>query len=221
MKNPALYAPMMKKIVEWIRNRETEPMIILDVNHSPDEWNRIRNFIRELDRAAALQTCSFLPHSWSLIPDAKFRRYFEGEWAEQGLLYLIEKVTKQFSQANGFSHSIFWNVKLVDKSPWVNTAMELDAVAFVENHAYVFEIKTGALLNNAKWFNRWKLFFNPGWSTFIQCTTKPIDPTKYEPFAVFPMTGFERMFNETLCRDFSIHPARILESEPKPIQTSK
>ena len=207
MKRPGLYAPIMKDIAKTVLRRETDPMVFRGEGRSPDEWNQIGNFFRELERASAIRIPSSDPRSYSVVPDANLRQYFDGGWAEQGMLYLIEKVTKEFSKSNGFAHSIFWNVKLAASEPWTTHVMELDAVAFVDDQAYVFEVKTGKLPVRKKWFARWSRFFKPGWSTYILCSTERSDPTKYTPLLLYPVVDFERLFTAKLNEDFSTGPA--------------
>lgn len=202
MKRPSLYIPVMKRLAVHAKNREQ--LRIEKGGTTPENWNQLWNFFRELDDAGAVAELKKDVRSISCLVNSDYLRYFDGDWAEKGLLYLVEKTVKDFSQESRKSHSLFWNVKLARNQPWNTAAFELDSVACVDDRTYVFEVKTGALLPIDKWFARWQLFERPGRSVFVQCSAGDFDYRPFMPLHLFSLANFERLFKARLRRDFAL-----------------
>jgi len=202
MKRPELYIPIMKRLAVHAKNGES--LSIEKGGTTPDHWNQLRNFYRELGRAGAVNELTQDVGSISFRVNSGYRLYFDGGWAEKGLLYLIEKTVNGFSQESRKSHSLFWNVRLAKDPPWNTAAFELDSVACVGDRTYVFEVKTGALLPIDKWFAHSRLFERPDRSVYVQCSAGDFDYRPFMPLHLFSLTNFERLFKARLRKDFAL-----------------
>lgn len=196
------YLPIMKRIAGAISDRRTGGVEFSRSEYKhPEDWNQLRNLFRNMQQASVV-VIDDLGERISISPEPKYRNFLDGAWAERGMVYLIDKTIKSFSVDHKLSSSIFWNVKLADKSPWNVTKMELDIVAKVGKRFYVFEVKTGALLPIDKWFDRWQLFKEAG-VKYIQCTVKVIDHKLFLPLTLFPIANVEELLRRQLEKDFT------------------
>lgn len=204
-----LYLPIMKRLAEACKKKPTESVIVTKNDYrEPDDWNQLRNFFGNMQKACMVSDASKdAGGTLSICPKADRLRFFDGGWAESGMVYLIEKTIKSFSKANRLATSIFWNVKLSDCTPWNSTKYEFDAIAKVGEMFYVFEVKTGAILPVDKWYERWSMFKNTG-VRYIQCTAKEINYKLFIPLQLFPIANFEQLLQERLNKDFATSRSR-------------
>lgn len=138
----------------------------------------------------------------SICPKADCLRFFDGGWAEKGMVYLIEKTIQSFSKANRIASHVFWNVKISNCAPWNTSKYEFDVIAKVGGMFYVFEVKTGTILPVDKWFERWDMFKKAG-VRYIQCTAQEIDHRLFMPLQLFPIADFEQLLLGRLKKDFA------------------
>ena len=197
-----LYLQVMKRLAEASKKKPAESVVFAKSDyHELDCWNQLRNFLENMQKAHVVSICvKDNGETLSICPKADQLRFFDGGWAENGMVYLIEKTIKSFSKANRLTSSIFWNVKLSNGAPWDSIKYEFDAIAKVGEMFYVFEVKTGAILPVDKWFERWSLFKNVG-VRYIQCTAKEIDYRLFMPLQLFPIANFEQLLQERLKKD--------------------
>ena len=197
-----LYLPVMKLLVEAIKKKSVDSVEFAKSDYrESDYWNQLRNFFENMKKAHIVSVCvKDNGETVSICPKADRLQFFDGGWAENGMVYLIEKTIKSFSKANRLASSIFWNVKLSNGAPWDSIKYEFDAIAKVGEMFYVFEVKTGAILPVDKWFERWSLFRNVG-VRYIQCTAKEIDYRLFMPLQLFPIANFEQLLQERLKKD--------------------
>lgn len=80
--------------------------------------------------------------------------------------------------------------------------MQLDLVAQIGGRFYIFEIKSGPILNVDKWVDRSRLFDNEH-NRFITCTAnEKLDPDIFAPFRLFALPSLEAQFTMMLEEDF-------------------
>ena len=196
-----LYLPIMKRLAEACKKKPTESVVFTKNDcREPNDWNRLRNFFENMQKARMVSVASKdAGESLSICPKADQLRFFDGGWAENGMVYLIKKTINSFSKEN---RHIFWNVKLSNCAPWNSTKYEFDAIVKVGETFYVFEVKTGGLLPIDKWYERWSMFKNTG-VRYIQCTAKEIDYKLFMPLQLFPIANFELLLLERLKKDLA------------------
>ena len=83
----------------------------------------------------------------------KKRRFFRSEWAEFVFRYVIMKTVYTFCDVHKISHKVFNNVEYRRKGE-NNLYGELDLVVQIQNHFYVFEVKSGPKINIMQWARR-------------------------------------------------------------------
>lgn len=128
-------------------------------------------------------------------------KFVNGGWAEMVTLYLVDKTLKAFTKERTSSYNLFWNVKLTHPGE-TNPCMELDVVAQVEDRVYIFETKTGEMLDVIKWAERTKRFSDH--ATFITCTPRnEINPKYFKPCRLIPFSKLEMTLLSILKSDFS------------------
>ena len=196
------YLPIMKRIAGTITGGKRQSVVFSRSEHEhPEDWNQLRNFLRNMQKADIV-SIDDLGESMSICPNANRRKFLDGAWAEYGMVYLIEKTIKSFCAEHKLPSSVFWNVKLADKSPWNVAKMELDVVAKVGTRFYVFEVKTGAFLPIDKWFARWRRFKDAG-AKYILCAAKAIDYKLFLPLTLFPIAKVEELLRKQLEKDIT------------------
>lgn len=195
-----LYLQVMKRLAKECKKKPAGYVKFVRTDYvNADDWNQLLNFFGNLQKAnvASIEKNN---DCISACPKSDSLRFLDGGWAEDGMVYLVDKTIKDFSKKHGLYNSVFWNVKLSDKPPWNTTNMELDVVAKVGKQFYVFEVKTGALLAIDKWFERWRMFKEVG-ARYIQCTAKEIDYKLFLPLTLVPIVAFEDVLGARMERD--------------------
>lgn len=133
------------------------------------------------------------------------QKYFlSGAWAEEVTLYLLDKTLKTFAKTNRVGHMLFWDIKLkfIDSGKTGDHDMQLDLVAEVGDHYYIFEAKSGFVLSIDKWVDRTRLFDNDK-CRFITCTAdEKLNPLIFRPFRLFALPTLEEQFLKLLTDDF-------------------
>jgi len=133
------------------------------------------------------------------------QKYFlSGAWAEEVTLYLLDKTLKTFAKSNSVGHRLFWDIKLkyIDSGKSGDHDMQLDLVAEVGDHYYIFEAKSGFVLSIDKWVDRTRLFDNDK-CRFITCTAdEKLNPLIFRPFRLFALPTLEEQFLKLLTDDF-------------------
>jgi hypothetical protein len=199
-----LYMPVMKRLAMGCKKESKEDIDFAKNEYGEsDAWNQLRNFFNNLQKADMVSVSSNNSEVLSVCPNPKHLPFFDGGWAEDGMVYLIEKTIKSFSAKQGLPSHVFWNVKLSDNPPWNLTRFEFDVIAKIGKMFYVFEVKTGALLSIDKWFERWSIFKDVG-ARYIQCTTKEVDHKLFVPLPLFPIEHFETLLEQRLEKDIEM-----------------
>lgn len=197
-----LYLPVMKRLAEACKKKTTEEFA-KDEYEKSDDWNQLRNFLRNLQEVGVISvSVNDNGNVLSICPESGQLRFLDGIWAENGMIYLIEKTIKSFTSKHRLPSSVFWNVKLSEHSPWNSTKFEFDVVAKVGQQFYVFEVKTGMTLPVDKWYERWRMFMDAG-ARYIQCTAKEVDYKLFQPLTLFPIVHFEHLLEKRLERDLT------------------
>jgi len=133
------------------------------------------------------------------------QKYFlSGAWAEEVTLYLLDKTLKAFSTTHSVGHKLFWDMQLkfLDADKTGHHDMQLDLVAEVGDHFYIFEAKSGFVLSIDKWVDRTRLFDNDK-CRFITCTAdEKLNPFIFRPFRLFALPTLEEQFLKLLTDDF-------------------
>lgn len=128
-------------------------------------------------------------------------KFVNGGWGEMVTLYLVDKTLKAFTAERASSYNLFWNVRLTHPGE-TQACMELDVVAQVEDRVYIFETKTGEMLDVIKWAERTKRFSDH--ATFITCTPKnEINPKYFKPCRLIPFSKLEGTLLSILKSDFA------------------
>jgi len=149
-----MYLPVMKRLALECKKKPAGCASFHRTEcESLDTWNQVQNFFGNLQKAGMVSLRKD-GGSVDVCPKSENLRFFDGQWAEEGMVYLVEKTMKRFAKEHGLPSSVFWNVKLSNKPPWNVVNMELDIVGKIGKRFYVFEVKTGSLLPIDQWFER-------------------------------------------------------------------
>lgn len=140
-------------------------------------------------------------------------KFINGGWGERVTLYLVDRTLRKFTARQSHDYRLFWNVRLSEPGS-EQIKMELDVVARVEDHFYIFETKTGEDLDVPKWVERSELFgMKQGRSTFFTCTPRDeIRPKYFKPYRLLPFSELEAMFTNCLEHDFPPPPPTVLHA---------
>ena len=176
--------------------------------HVPNAEDRghLRNFLLELKKIgyATEWACKKSDFSVCLPSDEHLLRFFRSMWAEQCFRYAISRVVWKFCTDNHLAYKMFQNVKLARKGePTLFT--ELDLVVQVEKRFYLFEVKSGPMVNIMQWARREEAFVTEGCpARQIVCTIHDNIPANiFEPQILMTIGGIQKRLKKLLAADFA------------------
>lgn len=177
--------------------------------HVPNAEDRghLRNFLLELEKIgyATEWTCKKSEFSVRLPSDEHLLRFFRSMWAEQCFRYAISTVVWRFCSDRLLSYKMFQNVQLERKGE-KNLFSELDLVVQIEKRFYLFEIKSGPMVNIMQWARREEAFVTEGGpARQIVCTIHDNIPANiFEPQILMTIGGIQRRLKRLLSADFTV-----------------
>ena len=176
--------------------------------HVPNAEDRghLRNFLLELEKIgyATEWTCKKSEFSVRLPSDEHLLRFFRSMWAEQCFRYAISTVVWRFCSDRILSYKMFQNVQLERKGE-KNLFSELDLVVQIEKRFYLFEIKSGPMVNIMQWARREEAFVTEGGpARQIVCTIHDNIPANiFEPQILMTIGGIQKRLKRLLSADFT------------------
>ena len=176
--------------------------------HVPNAEDRghLRNFLLELEKIgyATEWTCKKSEFSVRLTSDEHLLRFFRSMWAEQCFRYAISTVVWRFCSDRLLSYKMFQNVQLERKGE-KNLFSELDLVVQIEKRFYLFEIKSGPMVNIMQWARREEAFVTDGGpARQIVCTIHDNIPANiFEPQILMTIGGIQKRLKRLLSDDFT------------------
>lgn len=176
--------------------------------HVPNAEDRghLRNFLLELEKIgyATEWTCKKSEFSVRLPSDEHLLRFFRSMWAEQCFRYAISTVVWRFCSDRPLSYKMFQNVQLERKGE-KNLFSELDLVVQIEKRFYLFEIKSGPMVNIMQWARREEAFVTEsGPARQIVCTIHDNIPANiFEPQILMTIGGIQKRLKRLLSADFT------------------
>ena len=176
--------------------------------HVPNAEDRghLRNFLLELEKIgyATEWTCKKSEFSVRLTSDEHLLRFFRSMWAEQCFRYAISTVVWRFCSDRLLSYKMFQNVQLERKGE-KNLFSELDLVVQIEKRFYLFEIKSGPMVNIMQWARREEAFVTDGGpARQIVCTIHDNIPANiFEPQILMTIGGIQKRLKRLLSADFT------------------
>ena len=177
--------------------------------HVPNAEDRghLRNFLLELEKIgyATEWTCKKSEFSVRLTSDEHLLRFFRSMWAEQCFRYAISTVVWRFCSDRLLSYKMFQNVQLERKGE-KNLFSELDLVVQIEKRFYLFEIKSGPMVNIMQWARREEAFVTEGGpARQIVCTIHDNIPANiFEPQILMTIGGIQKRLKRLLSADFTV-----------------
>ena len=177
--------------------------------HVPNAEDRghLRNFLLELEKIgyATEWTCTKSEFSVRLPSDEHLLRFFRSMWAEQCFRYAISTVVWRFCSDRLLSYKMFQNVQLERKGE-KNLFSELDLVVQIEKRFYLFEIKSGPMVNIMQWARREEAFVTEGGpARQIVCTIHDNIPANiFEPQILMTIGGIQKRLKRLLSADFTV-----------------
>lgn len=177
--------------------------------HVPNAEDRghLRNFLLELEKIgyATKWTCKKSEFSVRLPSDEHLLRFFRSMWAEQCFRYAISTVVWRFCSDRLLSYKMFQNVQLERKGE-KNLFSELDLVVQIEKRFYLFEIKSGPMVNIMQWARREEAFVTEGGpARQIVCTIHDNIPANiFEPQILMTIGGIQKRLKKLLSADFTV-----------------
>ena len=177
--------------------------------HVPNAEDRghLRNFLLELEKIgyATEWTCKKSEFSVRLPSDEHLLRFFRSMWAEQCFRYAISTVVWRFCSDRLLSYKMFQNVQLERKGE-KNLFSELDLVVQIEKRFYLFEIKSGPMVNIMQWARREEAFVTEGGpARQIVCTIHDNIPANiFEPQILMTIGGIQKRLKRLLSADFTV-----------------
>jgi hypothetical protein len=189
---------------------------------SAGEINSIRNLC-ELLAARSWMTYKKQEGGFEITPTltGAQKNFVHYGWSEEITLYLLDRALKEFTKRRPLKYKLFWDVKLKQTHPTVDRPvdMQLDLVAQVGNRFYIFETKSGPILNIDKWVDRARVFGSDE-HRFITCTAnEKLDPAIFTPFNLFALPSLENQYLEMLESDFKVDDQ--CSQTPEPSSVSK
>lgn len=194
--------PLLHAIVQQVH--DDEPTFIYPDESLPplvkDEKSALCSICENLEKAGLLEMKKG-KNRLQITLKSRDTKFVNGGWGEMVTLYLVDKTLKAFTKERSSSYNLFWNVKLTHPGE-TNPCMELDVVAQVEDRVYIFETKTGEMLDVIKWAERTKRFSDH--ATFITCTPRnEINPKYFKPCRLIPFSKLEMTLLSILKSDFA------------------
>lgn len=171
--------------------------------HVPNAEDRghLRNFLLELKNIgyASEWACNESDFSVRLPEDEHLLRFFRSMWAEQCFRYAISKVVCEFCMDNRLSYKMFQNVALARKGE-SELFTELDLVVQIEKRFYLFEVKSGPMVNIMQWARREAAFVTEGGpARQIVCTIHDNIPANiFEPQILMTIGGIQKRLKRLL-----------------------
>ena len=138
-----------------------------------------------------------------LPSDEQKRRFFRSAWAEQVFRYVIMKIVQEFCESRKIGFKAFQNAEL-RRNDKEKLFTELDFVVQIEKRFYVFEVKSGPLINIIQWAQR-EMVLVQGDDCIrnILCTIHDSIPEKiFEPLLLFKLNNIESELTDLLEADF-------------------
>ena len=134
-----------------------------------------------------------------LSEDEQKLRFFRSAWAEQVFRYVIMKTVQEFCKSRKISFKAFQNVNLRQKDE-TNLFTELDLVVQIEKRFYVFEVKSGPMVNIMQWARREAAFVTEGGpARQIVCTIHDNIPANiFEPQILMTIGGIQNRLKRLL-----------------------
>lgn len=171
-----------------------------------EDRGHLRNFLLELEKIgyATEWTCTKSEFSVRLPSDEHLLRFFRSMWAEQCFRYAISTVVWRFCSDRLLSYKMFQNVQLERKGE-KNLFSELDLVVQIEKRFYLFEIKSGPMVNIMQWARREEAFVTEGGpARQIVCTIHDNIPANiFEPQILMTIGGIQKRLKRLLVADFT------------------
>ena len=177
--------------------------------HVPNAEDRghLRNFLLELKKIgyATEWACKKSDFSVRLPSGEHLLRFFRSTWAEQCFRYAISAVVWKFCLDRILSYKMFQNVELEQKGK-KNLFSELDLVVQIEKRFYLFEIKSGPMVNIMQWARREEAFVTEGGpARQIVCTIHDNIPANiFEPQILMTIGGIQKRLKKLLSADFTV-----------------
>ena len=143
--------------------------------------------------------CEKSDFSVRLPEDEHLLRFFRSMWAEQCFRYAISKVVCEFCMDNRLSYKMFQNVALARKGE-SELFTELDLVVQIEKRFYLFEVKSGPMVNIMQWARREAAFVTEGGpARQIVCTIHDNIPANiFEPQILMTIGGIQKRLKRLL-----------------------
>ena len=166
-----------------------------------EDSGHLRNFLLELEKIGYATEWARKKSDFSvqLPSDEHQLRFFRSMWAEQCFRYAISTVVCKFCADNRLAYKMFQNVKLVRKGePHLFT--ELDLVIQIEKRFYLFEVKSGPMVNIMQWARREAAFVTEGGpARQIVCTIHDNIPANiFEPQILMTIGGIQNRLKRLL-----------------------
>lgn len=199
--NRELLIPFIREIPRCTKTRSFD----YSTSHlSQLEHNQVRNFCEYIKKQKGW--FSYQDNKTSIHVDLSkgngYIGFFNGGWAEQVCLYIIDKTLNAFTKEIKVRKKLFWNVKLKYFGSKHQHDMELDLVIQIRDNFYIFEVKSGTVLQIDKWVDRTRLFESE-LSKYITCTADPqLNPMTFAPFKLFALPTLGEQLHKLLSADF-------------------
>lgn len=200
--------PLLKKLFD-----ETEKFTYSIESLSTDDRTNLLNFCVSLQNQQWI-AYSRSENTLSITPSIpkEFRNFFIGGWAEAVNRLLIFQTLTAYSQKVPISHKVFWNVVLKEINSNKNRDMELDIVMELNDYIYIFETKSGQVLNVDKWIDRTRLFTTSHCKFMTCCVEKNINPKIFSPYILLIFQSLQQQLTKLLEKDFPPPPIKNFET---------
>ena len=166
-----------------------------------EDSGHLRNFLLELEKIgyATEWTHKKSDFSVQLPSDEHQLRFFRSMWAEQCFRYAISTVVWKFCTDNHLAYKMFQNVKLARKGE-SDLFTEMDLVVQIEKRFYLFEVKSGPMVNVMQWARREAAFVTEdGPARQIVCTIHDNIPANiFEPQILMTIGGIQNRLKRLL-----------------------
>ena len=166
-----------------------------------EDSGHLRNFLLELEKIGYATEWAHKKSDFfvQLPSDEHQLRFFRSMWAEQCFRYAISTVVWEFCTDNRLAYKMFQNVKLARKG---ESALftELDLVVQIEKRFYLFEVKSGPMVNIMQWARREAAFVTEdGPARQIVCTIHDNIPANiFEPQILMTIGGIQNRLKRLL-----------------------
>ena len=108
-----LYLPVMKRLAKECKNKPTGYIkFVRTAYENADDWNQLLNFFGNLQKAG-VASVEKNKDCISACPKSDHLRFLDGGWAEDGMVYLVDK-TRQLQN--------LLNARLCDRGAWAKCA---------------------------------------------------------------------------------------------------